>query len=362
MLKVLCTAEFDDLWEEKMKEYCDIKIVGFSLTKQPKDRLNEEQLIKALEGVEVFIVGYEKVTENVLYNAPDVKLLLSVRDGPEENIDIEACTKLGIPVLFSAGRCGRSVPEFTFLLIMALAKPLIKVVEEVRAGNWVKENDLKFRRINENSTEVFDKTLGIIGLGRNGIGLAQRAQAFGMKIIGFDPFVDREKMKEMDIEVLELNAVMEQSDYVVLLARVTEKNKGMIGKNEIALMKPSACLVNTGRAALLDMNALFCALKEDRIRGAALDVLDEEPPSKDHPIYGIDPDKLIITPHTAGVSVERITFQSRVLDGHLRNYLKGILPQSFCNREVLKLPQFEGRGKKLFGVTEKSIDNSDTIL
>ena len=350
MLKVLCTAEFDDMWEEKMKEYCDIRRVGFSLTKQPKDRLNEEQLIEALKGVDVFIVGYEKVTENVLYHAPDVKLLLSVRDGPEENIDIKACTKLGIPVLFSAGRCGRSVPEFTFLLIMALAKPLIKVVEEVRAGNWIKENDLKFRRINENSTEVYGKTLGIVGLGRNGLGLAVRAQAFGMRIIGFDPFVDREKMKAMDIEVYDLDAVMRQSDYIVLLARVTEENKGMIGEKEIGLMKPTACLVNTGRAALLDMDALFQALKEERIRGAALDVMDEEPPREDHPIYQIDPDRLIVTPHTAGVSVERITFQSRVLNEHLQNYLKGILPQSFCNREVIELPQFKERGKKLFGV------------
>ena len=353
MLKVLCTAEFDDMWEEKMKEYCDIRRVGFSLTKQPKDRLNEEQLIEALKGVDVFIVGYEKVTENVLYHAPDVKLLLSVRDGPEENIDIKACTKLGIPVLFSAGRCGRSVPEFTFLLIMTLAKPLIKVVEEVRAGNWIKENDLKFRRINENSTEVYGKTLGIVGLGRNGLGLAERAQAFGMRIIGFDPFVDREKMKAMDIEVYDLDEVMRQSDYIVLLARVTEENKGMIGEKEIGLMKPTACLVNTGRAALLDMDALFQALKEERIRGAALDVLDEEPPRADHPIYQIDPDRLIVTPHTAGVSVERITFQSRVLNEHLQNYLKGILPQSFCNREVIELPQFKERGKKLFGVNRK---------
>lgn len=350
MLKVLCTAEFDDEWEQEMREYCDIKRVGFSLTKQPKDRLNEEQLIEALQGVEVFIVGYEKVTENVLYHAPDVKLLLSVRDGPEENIDIEACTRLGIPVLFSAGRCGRSVPEFTFLLIMALAKPLIKVVEEVRAGNWIKENDLKFRRINENSTEVFGKTLGIVGLGRNGQGLAKRAQAFGMDIIGYDPFVDAVKMKEMDIEVCELDEVMRRSDYIVLLARVTDDNKGMIGEREIGLMKTSACIVNTGRAALLNMDALFTALKEDRIRGAALDVLDEEPPRRDHPIYEIAPDKLIVTPHTAGVSVERITFQSKVLNEHLKNYLKGILPQSFCNREVLNLPQFEEKGKKLFGV------------
>lgn len=349
MLKVLCTAEFDDVWEEKMKEYCDMRRVGFSLTKEPKDRLNEKQLIEALQGVEVFIVGYEKVTENVLYHAPDVKLLLSVRDGPEENIDIQACTKLGIPVLFSAGRCGRSVPEFTFLLMMALAKPFIKVVEEVRAGNWIKENDLKFRRINEGATELYGKTVGIIGLGRNGLGLAERAQAFGMNIIGFDPFVDKEKMKALNIEVCSLEETMSRADYIILLARVTEENKGMIGEREIGLMKPSACLINTGRAALLDMDALFAALKEEKIRGAALDVLDEEPPRKDHPIYEIDPDRLIVTPHTAGVSVERITFQSEVLNGHLKNYLKGILPQSFCNREVVDLPQFAERGKKLFG-------------
>lgn len=352
MLKVLCTAEFDDQWEAKMKEYCDMKRVGFSLTREPKDRLNEEQLIEALQGIDIFIAGYEKVTENVLYHAPDVKLILSVRDGPEENIDIKACTKLGIPVLFSAGRCGRSVPEFTFLLILALAKPFIKVVDEVRGGNWIKENDVKFRRINENATEVYGKTLGIVGLGRNGIGLAQRAQAFGMKIIGYDPYTDIEKMKKMNIDICDLDTVMSQSDYIVLLARVTEENKGMIGKEQIGKMKSTACLVNTGRAALLDMEALFDALKKDKIKAAALDVLDEEPPRKEHPLYEIDPDKLIVTPHTAGVSVERVTFQSEVLNEHLQNYMKGILPSSVCNREVFDLPQFEKRGGVLYGIRE----------
>lgn len=350
MLKVLCTAEFDDAWEEKMKIYCDIKRVGFSITREPKDRLTEDELIEALKGVDVFIVGYEKITKKILYSAPDVKLLLSVRDGPEENIDIHACTKLGIPVLFSAGRCGRSVPEFTFLLMMALAKPLIKVVNKVRAGEWIKANDVMFRRINENSTELSGKTLGIIGLGRNGLGLATRAQAFDVKVIGYDPFVNKEKMNEMNIEVYDLDTVMEQADYIVLLARVTEENEGMIGASEIALMKPTACLINTGRAALLDMNALFTALEENKIRAAALDVLGEEPPRKDHPIYEIDPDKLIVTPHTAGVSIERVTFQSKVLNQHLQNYLHGKLPESVCNREVFNTLEYEQRGKLLFGI------------
>ena len=193
MLRLLCTAEFDDWWTKRFNELVEIKRVGFSLDKDPKKRMNETEITEALQGYDIHISGYEKLTRDVLYQCPDLKLILSVRDGPEENIDVQACTELGIPVLFSSGRCARSVPEFAFLAMLLLAKPVEKASGIFRKEKWTKENDLKLRRINEASTEMAGKTVGIIGLGRNGAGLAERCSAFRMNVIAYDSYVNPQR-------------------------------------------------------------------------------------------------------------------------------------------------------------------------
>ena len=154
MLRLLCTAEFDDGWTERFGKLVEMDRVGFSLDKDPDKRMGKEQIIKALQGYDIHISGYEKLSEEVLYQCPDLKLILSVRDGPEENIDIRACTRLGIPVLFSSGRCERSVPEFTFLAMMMMAKPVLQASHVFRMEKWTKKNDLRLRRINESSAEM----------------------------------------------------------------------------------------------------------------------------------------------------------------------------------------------------------------
>jgi Phosphoglycerate dehydrogenase and related dehydrogenases len=351
MLKLLCTAEFDSDFEKKMSEYVDFKRIGFSISLHPKDRLNEEELIVALKDADIFIVGYERVTEKVLDMLPKLKLILSVRDGPEENIDIAACQKCGIPVLYSSGRCARSVPEHTMLLMLALARPLLWTAAAMREGKWAgsTEDNLQVRRKNESAHELYGKTLGIVGMGRNGQGLAERARAFGMRIMGYDPYVGKVKMAGMGIDIVDLMTLMSESDYISVLARVTEETKGLIGKREIDAMKSTASLINTGRAALVDTDALLDALRNGRIRSAALDVFDKEPPSMDDPVFSIDPDKLLLTPHSAGCSVERITFHSEALNRHLRDYLSGIKTSAVYNQKVFDEPEFAKRGGLLFG-------------
>lgn len=263
MIKTLCTAEFDPVWAEKMEKMTLFDRVGFSLDKDPASRMGPEEITRALQGYDVFLCGYEKVTREVLARCPDLKLILSVRDGPEENIDMAACTELGIPVYSSSGRCMRSVPEFTMLAMLLMAKPAMASASVIRREGWTAENDLKLRRICEASTELSGKTLGIIGLGRNG-------------------------------------------------------------------------------------QALLAQLQAGRLR-AALDVFDHEPLGPHSPWYQIPEDRLLLTSHLAGLSVERITFQSRQLWTLLRAVLTGACPTP-CNPQVLKAPAFSGRGGALFGV------------
>lgn len=351
MFRLLCTAEFDDVWAKRFNEIVCMDRVGFSLDKDPASRMGHSEIIEALQGYDIHISGYEKLTKDVLYQCPDLKLILSVRDGPGENIDVDACTELGIPILFSSGRCERSVPEFTFLVMMMLAKPVIRASHIMRSEKWTRENDLALRRINESSTEMAGKTVGIIGLGRNGMGLALRCQAFQMKVIAYDPYADKKTAEENSIEFVELDRLFDKADFVVALARVTEETRGMVSRELIWSMKRDACFINTARAALVDNEALLDALEQSRIK-AALDVFDKEPPEQGSRIYSIPEDRLILTPHLAGVSEERIVYQSEKLYQALSMYMNGKMPPNICNREVFESEAFKSRGGVIFGKKE----------
>ena len=276
--------------------------------------------------------------------------ILSVRDGPEENIDLAACERAGIPVLNSAGRCTRSVAELTFNLIMNMARPVIHISTQIREDKWTKENTQSLRNsVEAESYELYRKTLGIVGFGRNGRCLAEMGRACGMKIAAYDPFFSEEAAKEMGVELMELNRLMAESDYISILARVTPENHNLVGKEQIALMKPTAALVNTGRPQLLDLDALAEALREDRIRYAAVDVFKPEPIGEDSPLYDIPANKLILTNHIAGYSNERTWHQYNIGMENLMSFLKGEKIQNNCTKEVTESENYGERGGALYG-------------
>ncbi len=351
MLNMLWTAEYSEEWEKKFQKEFQVKRAGFNIHNQLHHWMTEDELIEALKGQDILFVGYDPVSEYVLKHCPDLKLILSVRDGPEENVDLEACKKYGIPVLNSAGRCMVSVAELTFNLIMNMARPVISISTKIRNEKWSKENNQDLRDIVEaGSYELFRKTLGVIGAGRNGCVLAGYAKAFGMRVIAYDPYASKERMDEYGIELMSLEEVMEQSDYISILARVTPENHNLVNRDLIARMKPTACLVNTGRPQLLETEAVLDALRENRIRMAALDVHKPEPIPADSPMYDIPAEKLIITSHIAGFCNERTWHQYDIGNDNLHKFLTGQGIQNNCTRGVEDTPQYAERGAKLFGI------------
>ena len=349
MLKALCTAEFDQKWGERVAELAQFHRVGFSLDLDPASRMSPQEIAACLQGYDIFFCGYEKVTRQVLEACSDLKLILSVRDGPEENIDVAACTRMGIPVLFSGGRCERSVPEFTLLTMLLMAKPAMRSAQVIRTEGWTRQNDLVLRRICEASTELAGKTLGIVGLGRNGRGVAKRAAGFEMTMAAYDPYAPPEEAKALGVELCGLEEVLSRADYLVMAARVTEETRGMIGAKEFARMKEGACFINAARAALADSGALLEELRAGRLR-AALDVFDQEPIGPDSPWYAIPEDRLLMTSHLAGLSVERVAYQSEMLYGLFSRFLEGeTMERGVYNPQVWDCPAFEGRGGILYG-------------
>ncbi|MDL2220277.1 D-3-phosphoglycerate dehydrogenase [Eubacteriales bacterium OttesenSCG-928-N14] len=350
MYRLLWTAEYDPEWEATFQKNFEVKRAGFNIHNTHYNYLSEDELIEALEGIDIFFVGYDKITERVLKSSPDLKLILSVRDGPEENIDLSACKAFGIPVLNSAGRCTMSVSELTFNLIMNMARPTIMLNNIMRGEGWTKDNALKLRSTVETySFELYRKTLGIVGLGRNGQRLAEYGLAFGMQVVAYDPFVDAEAMLAKNIRMMELDDVLRESDYISILARVTEENQNMIGAEQFNLMKPTAGFVNTGRAALVDTEALKNALNTDQIRIAAIDVFKPEPLGPNDTYYDIPQHKLIMTSHGAGFTNERVWHQYNIGMDNLEKFLNGEALQNNYTRGVEDTEAYRERGAKLFG-------------
>src|ERR1700730_3707757 len=240
---------------------------------------NPKQIARELKGEEIIVVHDAPVTDEVMDASSGLKLICCARGGPV-NIDLLSATNRGIRVVTSPGRNAEAVSDYVLGVMILLGRNLYS------AGNFVKEKR-KFDRATFDSFfghELRGKTLGLIGYGNVGYRVAPRAQAFGMSILVFDPFVDKEKIEAPGIKTADLDTVISSSDFVSLHARESRDNEDMFGKKQFELMKPSAYFINSARGSLLDEAALVDALTGKKIAGAALDVVKKEPISPDNPL------------------------------------------------------------------------------
>src|SRR5579872_2985957 len=208
---------------------------------------NPKQIARELKGEEILVVHDAPVTDEVMDASSNLKLICCARGGPV-NIDLLSATNRGIRVVASPGRNAEAVSDYVLGVMILLARNLYI------AGNFVKEKR-KFDRATFDSFfghELRGKTLGLIGYGNVGSRVAKRAQAFGMSILVFDPFVAKEKIEAPGIKTADLNTVISSSDFVSLHARESKDNEDMFGKKQFELMKPSAYFINSARGSLLD--------------------------------------------------------------------------------------------------------------
>jgi D-3-phosphoglycerate dehydrogenase len=187
-----------------------------------------------------------------------------------DNVDVKAATELGVLVVNAPTANMLSATEHTFALLLALARNVPAADASMRAGEWERKRFV--------GIELQGKTLGVIGFGRIGQRVAARARAFEMRVVAFDPFLDPPAARRLDVELLELDALLEVADMVTLHTPLSEQTRGLLDARRIARMKPGALLVNCARGGVIDEPALLAALEEGRLGGAALDVFAEEPP------------------------------------------------------------------------------------
>lgn len=254
--------------------------------------IDEEELIRTIPGFTALIIrSGTRVTEKVIKAASDLKIIGRAGTGLD-NVDVDAATKKGIIVMNTPEGNTISAAEHTISLLLSLSRNIPQANFSLKKGEW---NRKKFM-----GTEVYGKTLGIIGLGRIGSEVAKRAQALGMKVVAYDPFVTREKAEEIGVSLSNLDELLPQVDYLTIHTPLTEQTRRLIGEKELTLMKDGARIINCARGGIIDEDALYKALKNGKIKGAALDVFEKGKP------FGsplLEMDSVITTPHL-GASTE----------------------------------------------------------
>ncbi|MGX0000928.1 phosphoglycerate dehydrogenase [Staphylococcus cohnii] len=255
--------------------------------------LNETELAEIIPNYEGLIVRSQtQVTSNIIAAAPNLKVIARAGVGVD-NIDVEAATKHGVIVINAPDGNTISATEHSMAMILSMARNVPQAHQSLKNGKW----DRKAYR----GTELYNKTLGVIGAGRIGIGVAKRAQSFGMNILAFDPYLSEDKAKELNVTRATVDEIAEQADFVTVHTPLTPKTRGIVDKAFFEKAKPTLQIINVARGGIIDEDALVEALDTDQIQGAAIDVF-ESGPATESPLVAHD--KIIVTPHLGASTVE----------------------------------------------------------
>ena len=234
-----------------------------------------------------------EVTSDVITAGENLKVIARAGIGLD-NVDVEAATRRGVMVVNAPQSNIVSAAEHTIALMLAQARNVPRANDDLKSGRW--------DRAKYQGVELQGKTLGVVGLGRVGALVTQRATAFGMRVIAFDPYVPKERAKEMGIELMPtLEALLVQADFISIHLPRTPDTERLIGERELALMKEGARIVNTARGGILDEDALAKAIEDGKLAGAALDVFEAEP-TTDSPLFEFD--QVVVTPHLGAATAE----------------------------------------------------------
>lgn len=279
-----------------------------------------------LPRADVVLCGYGQIGENRLAKLRRCRLLVVGSVGLD-GIDVKAARSYGITICNMPDICVDEVAEHTMALLLAYVRKVVLLHHEVRNGLWQRDSLEPMPRIK-------GLTLGLIGAGRIGKAVAVRASAFGMRVLAYDPFIDT-SADCGPIELASLELVTSSSDFISIHVPSTPETRHLISQRQLRSMKRSAIIINTARGAVIDETALTVALRNGWIRGAALDVLESEPPESLHPLFRDD--RVLLTPHAAGFSDHVVDLIPRLAVSAVRRFMNGELPDQILQSDVTQL-------------------------
>jgi D-3-phosphoglycerate dehydrogenase len=303
--------------------------MGNSQDDFPDFRYERKQLIDLIADSDiVYPAGRDFIGGDILDSCPRLQAVVKSSIGIE-TVDVDAATDLGILCCNSpTPENYMGVAEATVGLMVALFKRLKLNEAELRAGGW--------KEARNRGSLMLGKTAGIIGVGRVGQNVAKRLGAWGMKILGYDPYVAQETVASLGIKMVSLDQLLASSDVVTLHVVLNRGTRGMIGLRELRQMKPTAFVINTSRGPAIKESDLVQAVNDNIIAGAALDVFDEEPLPPDNPLRRVDPHRLILTPHIIGTNPGSMEAGQKMAASSILAILGGNVPDTIVNPEAVE--------------------------
>lgn len=336
-MKIFFTAEYDEEQLKPLYEMGEVVKDGWAIG-LPK--MQEEELMEKSADADIIITSYDDITRAVIENAPNLKLIACTRATPV-NVDMAAAKERDIPVIYTPGRNSDTTAEMTVGLMLSIARKIPMAYRALKEGKFtadpnaqkVTKEGLKVDMVWDmepgspymvfKGTQLHGKTLGIVGYGSIGRRVGKIARAFGMELLIYDPFLCPIDLEEVGVKKAEkLEDLMKNADFITCHMKITPETTGIISREMIALMKPTAYFINSSRGAILDEKALIDALREKRIAGAAFDVYAKEPIASNHP-YVTELDNVVITPHIAGATDDVLVNHTKQIVADVKRFAEG---------------------------------------
>jgi len=324
-MKVVVTdyIEPDLKWEEEKLAEMGVEFAYHQLKFQPV-----EKVIEATRDADIVIVNMVKVPRELV--AAWEKCKLVIRHGVGyDNVDLEALEEAGIPLCYIPDYCTEEVAEQAIMLILACARRLItsrKVLDESSArGQWDFQDVIPIYR-------MAGRTVGILGCGRIGSLVYLKLKSFGFRFLICDPYLSEERVQELGVERVDHETLFKESDFLTIHTPLTQETRHIVNKDTLALMKPTAYVINTARGPMVDSEALAEALRNGVIAGAGIDVYDVEPPPPDHPLFSAP--NVILTPHLAWYSEDAAWRIRELIILEIQRFLEGKPPRYVAKRDV----------------------------
>ena len=325
------------------KEAVDILEKEKDLKVDVNTKLTPEELKRVIKDYDALLVrSATKVNKDVIEAAGKLKIIGRAGVGLD-NVDVNAASKKGIIVVNTPGGNTISTAEHTFSMMLALSRSIPQADLSMKKGEWERK---KFMGV-----ELYEKTLGIVGLGRIGTEVAKRAISFGMKVVAYDPYLSSERAKGLGIESSDLNGLLKKSDYITVHTPLTQDTKHVISDKEFDIMKKGVRIINCARGGIIDEAALIKNIESGKVAGAALDVYENEPPAKDSKL--ITSGKMVLTPHL-GASTEEAQVNVAI---DVANTVRDIL-LGRCVRNAVNMPCVDS---EMFKVIEPYLKLSENI-
>ncbi|HBR02506.1 MAG TPA: hypothetical protein DD738_07835 [Ruminiclostridium sp.] len=336
-MKTLITARFDPQYINELNNYAtELRFDGYGVN---GIKMETGRLIAALDGVELLICECERITKEVLEAADSLKIILCCQSEASSVVDVEAATQKKIPVIFAGGENAAAAAEYIIGLILCVSRNIVRSDRMLRSEYGVFDGsflggDTGSSFVPWDGPLMAGKTFGMIGFGAVGLQVARLTHALGMELLIYDPYVKQPSIQHLNAELVNLDTVMSESDFISIDCPKKRGVKGLISRDKIGLMKNDAYFVNTSCAWVLDYDALYEALSEKRIAGAGLDVFPLEYTLRKNKFLSLG--NAVLTPRLASATRDIVSHHTRIVLEQLNLMLHGKMPNFICNPQVLK--------------------------